>query len=266
MKIYILTDMEGVSGVVNKSQVFSGESGYEQAREWLTLDANAAVQGAIDGGATSILVIDSHGANGARNLRWDLLHPGARYMQGTPRTDYLHLMDETYDGFFQVGAHAMAGTPGAILEHTMSSMAWVEMRVNGEAMGEIGFSAACAGVFGVPFVMVSGDDKACAEAQRICPDIECAVVKEGVSRHAAVLQPPLAARELIRARAEAAMGKLKTTKPYTVASPTEISVRYFRNDVYEDIREREGVRKLDPQTVVYSGKTVVEAWRRVWGG
>jgi len=266
MKIYILTDMEGVSGVVSKSQTFSHEEGYEQAREWFTLDVNAAVQGAIDGGAAEILVLDSHGANGNRNFRWDLLHPGARYIQGSPRTDYVHMIDESFDGFFQIGVHAMAGTPGAILEHTMSSMSWVEMRVNGEVMGEIGLCAAAAGVFGVPFVMASGDDKACAEALKVCPDIECAVVKEGISRHAAVLKPPLVARELIREKARLAMGKLSSIKPYTVASPTEIQVRYFRNDVYEDIREREGVRKVDPQTVIYSGKTIVEAWRRIWGG
>lgn len=266
MKIYILTDMEGVGGVINQSQTFAGESGYEQAREWLTLEVNAAVQGAIDGGATEILVLDSHGVNMARNFCWDKLHPGARYIQGTPRQDYVHLIDESYDGLLQIGVHAMAGTPGAVLEHTMSSGAWVEMRINGEIMGEIGLSAACAGVFGVPFVMASGDDKACAEAQKVCPDVECAVVKEGISRHAAVLKPMPVVHELIREKAKAAMSNMKTIKPYTIASPVELQVRYFRNDVYEGIRERDGVRKVDPQTVIYSGKTVVEAWRRVWGG
>lgn len=266
MKIYILTDMEGVGGVINQSQTFSDGSGYEQAREWLTLEVNAAVQGAIDGGATDILVLDSHGVNMARNFRWDMLHSGARYIQGTPRQDYVHLCDESYDGLFQIGVHAMAGTPGAVLEHTMSSASWVEMRVNGELTGEIGLSAAAAGVFGVPFVMASGDDKACAEAQGICPDVECAVVKEGISRHAAILKPQPVVLELIREKAKAAMGKLKAIKPFTVASPTELSVRYFRNDTYEGIRERDGVRKIDPQTVIYSGQTIAEAWRRVWGG
>lgn len=266
MKVYILTDMEGVGGVINQSQTFSDGPGYEQAREWLTLEVNEAVQGAIEGGATEVLVLDSHGVSMARNFRWDKLHPGARYIQGTPRQDYVHLIDESYDGLFQIGVHAMAGTPGAVLEHTMSSGAWVEMRINGEIMGEIGLSAACAGVFGVPFVMVSGDDKACAEAQRICPDVECAVVKEGISRHAAVLKPMPVVHKLIREKAKAAMGKLKTVRPYTVESPTELSVRYFRNDTYEGIRERDGVKKIAPQTVIYTGRTIVEAFRRAWGG
>lgn len=266
MKVYILADMEGVGGVINESQTFSDGRGYEQAREWMTLDVNAAVQGAIDGGATEILVLDSHGSNMTRNLRYDLLHEGARYIQGTPRTDYVHLIDESFDALLQIGMHAMAGTPGAVLEHTMSSSSWVEMRINGQPMGEIGLIAAAAGVFDVPFVMVSGDDKACAEARTVCPDVECAVVKEGISRHAAVLKPPLEVRNLIREKACAAMKKIDEIKPFKLESPVEMEVRYFRNDVYEGIREREGVRKVPPQTVVYSGKTIVEAWRRVWGG
>ena len=266
MNVYVLTDMEGVGGVINQSQTFSNGSGYEQAREWLTLEVNAAVQGAIDGGATEILVLDSHGVNMARNFRWDLLHEGARYIQGTPRTDYVHLIDESYDALFQIGVHAMAGTPGAVLEHTMSSGSWVEMRINGRLMGEIGLTAAAAGVFEVPFVMVSGDDKACIEAQTVSPDVECAVVKEGISRHAAVLKPSQEVRQLIREKACAAMRNVKAIKPFKLESPVELAVRYFRNDVYEGIRERDGVRKTSPQTVIHSGKTIVEAWRRVWGG
>lgn len=265
MKVYILTDLEGVGGVLNHSQTFAGNPGYEKAREWLTLEVNAAVQGAIDGGATEILVLDSHGVNMARNFCWDILHPGARYIQGTPRTDYVHLIDGSYDALFQIGVHAMAGTPGAVLEHTMSSEAWVEMRINGKTLGEIALSAGAAGVFDVPFVMVSGDDKACAEAQLVSPDVECAVTKDGISRHAAVLKPQSVVLELIREKAKAAMGKIKTIEPFTFDSPVEMEVRYFRNDVYEGIREREGVRKIAPQTVIFSGETIVEAWRHVWG-
>jgi len=266
MKIYILTDLEGVGGVLNRSQVFDGAPGYEKAREWLTMEVNAAVEGAIEGGAKEVLVLDSHGTNQARNFRYEMLHEGARYIQGIPRTDYLQGIDSSFDGLFQIGVHAMAGTPGAILEHTMSSEAWVEMKVNGVTMGEIGLSAAAAGVFDVPFVMVSGDDKACAEAAAINPAIEQAVVKEGISRHCAKLLPMQAVHNVIREKATRAMDRLKSIPPYKIESPVEIEVRYFRNDVYEGIREREGVRKVSPQTVIFSGKTIVEAWRRVWGG
>lgn len=266
MKVYILTDMEGVGGVLNRSQVFSGNAPYEKTREWLTLEVNQAVQGAIEGGATDVLVLDGHGANNATNLVYERLHEGARYIQGAPWPEYLQSMDSSFDALFHIGAHAMSGTPGAILEHTMSSEAWVEMRINGQPMGEIGLCAAVAGHFGIPFVMVSGDDKACKEAEELCPGIECAVVKRGLSRHCAELLPMPVVHELIREKARAAMGKARSIRPFTIDPPVEIEIDYFRNDMVDGIRERNGVRKIGPRSVAFSGETVIEAFDRVRGG
>ncbi|MEN6357985.1 MAG: M55 family metallopeptidase [Armatimonadota bacterium] len=266
MKIYILTDLEGAGGVINRSHVFSDQPGYPQARHWLTMDVNAAVEGAIAGGATEILVLDGHGGNGACNFLYDELHPGAQYIQGAPYTQFPQGLDDSFDGFFFVGAHAMAGTPGAILEHTMSSMSWVEMRINGAPTGEIGLFAAAAGMRGVPFVMVSGDDKACLEAASISPDVECAVVKEGISRHCAKLLPPAKVRELIKEKARLGTAKIKSIQPVKIDGPVEIQIRYFRNDLVEAVHEREGVRKVDPQSVVFSGKDLLDAWKKVMGG
>lgn len=266
MKIYIMTDLEGVSGVVNRSQVFSNESGYEKAREWLTQDVNAAVEGALQGGATEVLVTDGHGGNGAVNFLYDKLHAGARYIQGTPWKTHLQSLDESFDGLLQIGMHAMAGTPGAILEHTMSSLAWVEMLINGKPTGEIGLFAAMAGEFGVPFAMVSGDDKACLEARGINPQVECAEVKKGITRHCANLLPMPVVHELITEKACAAVKKVKTIAPYKIEPPIEIQVEYFRNDLVDGIREREGVTKIGPRRVAFTGNSVREAFYRVMGG
>ena len=266
MKIYILTDMEGVGGVVNRSQVSAGNPAYEKTREWLTLEVNAAVEGAIEGGATGILVLDGHGANSAVNLLYEKLHPGARYIQGTPWAEYLQSLDSSFDGMFQIGAHAMAGTAGAVLEHTMSSESWVQMLVNGRPMGEIGLCAAVAGDFEVPFIMVSGDDKACAESAELSPGLECAEVKKGISRHCANLMPMEPVHWLIRGKAKEAMRKARSIRPVKIKPPVEIQIEYFRNESVDAIREREGVRKIGPRTVVFKGKSVVEAFRRVIGG
>ena len=265
MKIYILADMEGVGGVISRNQVFSSQSGYAQARHWLTMDVNAAVEGAIEGGATDVLVLDGHGANDSCNFLYDELHEGASYIQGLPFTKYLHGIDSSFDGFLYIGAHAMAGTPGAILEHTMSSMEWVEMRVNGVLTGEIGFASALAGAYDVPFAMMSGDDKACHEAASINPDVECAMVKEGISRHCAKLLPPGRVHTIIKEKAKLAMGKLKSISPVKITGPVEIQIRYFRNDIVESVEEREGVRKINPQTVIYSGNDILDAWKKVGG-
>jgi len=266
MKIYILTDMEGVGGVINRSQVFSSQAYYEKTREWLTLEVNAAVEGAIQGGATEILVLDGHGANNACNMLYEKLHKGAQYIQGTPWTEYLQSLDSLFGGFFHIGAHAMAGTQAAILEHTMSSEAWVEMLVNGKPMGEIGLCAACAGDFGVPFIMVSGDDKACAESAGYSPGIETAIVKYGISRHCARLLPMPVVHDLIREKAKAAVQKAKTIEPFTVEPPVEIQIEFFRNDMVDGIREREGVKKVGPRKVLYSGNSIIEAFGRRMGG
>lgn len=266
MKIYILTDLEGVGGVLDRTQTRSGEAAYERAREWLTLEVNAAVQGAIDGGATGILVLDGHGANNACNLLYEKLHGGAQYVMGTPWTEYLQSLASSFDGMFQIGVHAMAGTPGAVLEHTMSSEAWVEMQMNGKPTGEIGLCATVAGHFDVPFVMVSGDDKACGEAAEVVPSVECAVVKEGISRHCAKLLPMPVVHRLIREKAKAAMGKARDIPPVRVDSPVEIQIEYFRNDLVDRIKERDGVRKIGGRTVLYAGDNIIEAFNRVHGG
>ena len=266
MRIYILTDMEGVGGVINRSQVFSGQPGYEKTREWLTLEVNAAVEGALEGGAKEILVLDGHGANSACNLLYEKLHEGAQYIQGVPWAEYLQSLDSSFDGMFHIGAHAMAGTRGAVLEHTMSSETWVEMLVNGSPMGEIGLCAAAAGHFDVPFVMVSGDDKACREAEELVPGIECAVVKEGISRHCAKLLPMPVVHNLIREKARLALTGAKSIRPFTVDSPVEIQIEYFRNDLVDAIAEREGVRKVGARKVLYTGRDIIEAFGRVRGG
>jgi len=265
MKIYILTDLEGVGGVVNESQTNSGSPAYEKACERLTLEVNAAVEGALSAGADEIVVVDAHGANRAVNLIYEKLHPAATYIQGVPWVRYPEGLDDTYDALFQIGAHAMSGTPGAVLEHTMSSEQWVEMRVNGQPMGEIGLVAACAGVFDVPFVMVSGCDKACAEAKALNPEVECAVVKYGISRQCARVLPHPKVLELIRDTASAAVKKAASQKPFKVETPVCIEVDYFRNHMVDMIKERQGVQKIGPRTVRFTGKDIIEAFARVRG-
>jgi len=266
MKIYVITDMEGVGGVVNRSQVMSNGAAYEKTREWLTLEVNAAVEGAIQGGATEILVLDGHGANSAVNMLYEKLHEGARYIQGTPWMEYLQSLDRSFDGMFHIGAHARAGTQGAVLEHTMSSENWVEMLVNGKPMGEIGLCAAIAGLDDVPFIMVSGDDKACAESQEYSPDLQCAVGKYGITRHCARLLPMPVVHEMIGEKAKLAVQRAKSIKPFKLESPVEIQIEYFRNDLVDGIKEREGVRKVGPRTVLFTGDDIENAWRRVIGG
>lgn len=258
MKVYIVTDLEGVSGVVLREQVFAGNPAYEKARMLLTQDVNAAVDGALAGGATDIIVLDGHGANSAYNLVYEELHEGARYIVGAPWPSYLYGLDETCDAVFQVGTHSMAGTPMGVLEHTMSSEAWYEMRINGQPMGEMGLICAFAGHYGVPCTLVTGDKAACEQAVELLGDVEIAPVKVGLSRTSAEILPPKAARWLIKDKAAAAVRRTKEFKPYKIDGPVEIQIQYQKP--VESIKERMGVKRIERHTVAYSGKDIVEAW------
>jgi D-amino peptidase len=266
LKVYIITDLEGVGGIVLREQVFASYPAYERSRHLLTHEVNACVQGAIDGGASEVIVLDGHGANSAYNLVFEELHEGARYVVGSPWPRYLPGLDESFAALFQLGAHAMSGTRGAILEHTMSSETWVEMRLNGRPMGEMGLIAAYAGHFGVPTALVTGDSAACEEARGMFGDIETAEVKKGLSRTCAEILPPKACRELIRDKAETALSRVKEMKPFVIPGPVEISIREHRSAAADRVKERPGVRIIDGQTVSYTGRDILEAWRIYTGG
>ena len=156
MKILISTDIEGVAGVTHAEQTRSGNPEYERARVWMTEEANSAIRGAFAGGATEVLVNDSHG--GFRNLLLDRLDARAQTITGKPR--YLGMMagvEQDCDAVYLVGYHARSQTAG-VLAHTINSFAFRTVRVNGTELGEAGLYGALAGDLGVPVGLFSGDD------------------------------------------------------------------------------------------------------------
>ncbi|MDO9541840.1 MAG: M55 family metallopeptidase [Kiritimatiellia bacterium] len=250
MKIYIVTDLEGVSGVVtfNDTGRDTNMSGprYEAARLLLTEDVNAAVQGALDGGATDIIVSDGHGTGS--NFVMEKLHPGARYLTGGGRVSVLDGLDESTDAVMLVGYHAMSLTPKAVLDHTQSSIAWRRYFINGVETGEIGQMAAMAGHFNVPVVCVTGDLAATIEAKTFLGDVETITVKEGRGRTSAICLAPVKARELIRTGVKRSLAKIGKIKPYQIKIPAEIKLECATIDVADGC-ERGGSERLDAFTV-----------------
>ena len=167
MKIYIMTDLEGVAAVVGKAGEPLGPQNPQHAlaQRMLTSEVNAAVEGALAGGATEIIVDDCHGPG--LSLLYDQLHPEVRIVIGKPRWRHLPALDPSFDAMFLIGYHAMAGTEGGILSHTESSVGIHHMWLNGVQVGEIAIDAACAGSLGVPVVLVTGDKAATEEAKRV---------------------------------------------------------------------------------------------------
>ena len=156
MKILIMVDMEGISGITSPDQVNAdGGRFYAEGRQYTTWETNACIEGCFSGGANEVIVRDAHMYG--KNLLWEQLDPRAQYVFGS--IGEIRLPDiEDCDGVILLGYHAMAGTPCAVLEHTMSSAGWQNLTVNGAPFGEIGIDAAYAGEYGVPVILVSGDE------------------------------------------------------------------------------------------------------------
>jgi len=223
MKILISTDIEGVAGVVHHQQVRAGNPEYERARVLMTHEANAAVAGAFDGGATEVLVNDSHGD--FRNMPAELLDPRAHYVLGKPR--YLGMMagvDQGVDAVCMVGYHSRAQGRG-ILAHTTNSFAFSRIRFNGDEVGEAGMYGALAGEYGVPVVMASGDDVFIAEHKPLFPQAVFVQTKRATGQTSGISLSPQAAREAIRAGVAQALATAARPKPHVLRVPLTVRIQ-----------------------------------------
>lgn len=176
MKIYLMTDLEGVAGVLDFSNWCEHSSRYyETAKELLTNEVNAAVEGFFAGGATEIVVADGHGWGGLNPV---LLDPRAELMRNWPSPPYPFGLDQTYAAIAWVGQHAKSRTEFAHIAHT-GSFGVFEVAINAQAVGEFGEIALCGAELGIPSIFAAGDQAFCGEAQALAPGIETVAVKRG---------------------------------------------------------------------------------------
>lgn len=247
MKVVIMTDLEGISGVDTMEMVSEvGTTGHRFALERLMLDLNAAVEGAFEGGATEVYVVDGHG--GGNNFIKDMLNPGVIQTDSAGWNELIR--SGKIDAYMEVGAHAMPGTINGFLDHVQSSKSWYNYIVNGRKSGEIAQGAIFTGAFDVPFVMVTGDQAACTEARAFLGDISCAAVKQGVGRNKAVsIDLDKALKEIKRAAYEG-MKIISRVNPYKPLLPLEIVLELYRTDMCDSIMERcKGVERIDARSV-----------------
>jgi len=246
MKLYLLCDMEGTSGLWRPEQTDPNSPHYQAARDLLIADVNAAVEGVYQAGATDVVVCDTHA--GGDNFLLEKMDP--RPVYETPcESSPLPSLDETFDGLILTGHHAMAGTLNGFLDHTQSSQQWFEYRINGEPYGEIGQETAYAGHFGVPLIMVTGDEAACREAESQFPGLVTVAVKRALSRNRASCLHPVRARELIQRGAAEAVAKAKTLKPWRLEPPITLELTLCRSDMADSRATRPGTERVGPRTV-----------------
>ncbi|MCI0555538.1 MAG: M55 family metallopeptidase, partial [Anaerolineae bacterium] len=207
LKVFISVDMEGITGLVHGDQVSRSGSDYQMARRWMTEEANAAINGALDAGATEIIVNDSHGD--MRNLILADLNPVASLITGSPKPySMMQGIDATYDAAVFVGYHPREGTFDGVLDHTMHGGVVYSVKVNGVEMPELGLNSLIAGYYNVPVVFIAGDKAVCDQARDILgQSIVTVAVKEGIGKRAAKSMPLKKSHETIRAQVKAALDK-----------------------------------------------------------
>jgi D-amino peptidase len=226
VKIYIVTDLEGASGVYKFAQTREpGTPLNRQASEYLMGDIAAVVRGLRDGGATEILVLDGHGSQA---FIPDLMAPGAKYITGKPRPGVLWGLDDTFAGLVMLACHAMNGTADGVLCHTQSSKTENRYWYNGVESGELAQSAAVAGHFGVPPILVTGDEATCREAEKFFgPSCVTVAVKQGISREAAALYPFDETRKALYEGAKRAVAAAAQCKPYRLDLPIQAKKQHL---------------------------------------
>jgi D-amino peptidase len=255
LKVHISADMEGIAGVVDQHQM--GPKGFEygQFRKFMTAEVNAAIDAAREAGATEIVVGDSHG-NGL-NLLLDVLPQDIELVRAWPRPlGMMEGIDDTFDAAIFIGYHASAGNTGGIAAHTMSGSDFSSVKINGVEITEGGINALIAGHFGVPVVMISGDDAAVREVSEMVGPIEGAVVKWHYSHTSGRTLMPEAAQALIREKVKAGLVRRHDLKPYRIEGPLSLDLVFKNAKAADLIAYLPNVELIDNHTVRYVGDII----------
>lgn len=259
MKILVSTDIEGVAGVFHPEQVRPGNPEYERARLLMTHEANAAIAGAFDAGASAVLVNDSHG--GFRNMPPDLLDPRAQAVMGKPR--YLGMVsgvEDAVDGVCMVGYHSRAQGRG-ILAHTINGFAFARIHFNGQELGEAGIYGALAGAYGVPVVMASGDDVFIEEHRPLFPQATFVQTKRASGQNSGISLSPAQACSAIRDAVRSALTQPALPAPYVLQGPITVRLQTQTPALADLFCQWPTLTRLDGDELVFAAPTVEAAVR-----
>lgn len=264
LKVYISVDMEGITGVVNWEEVRREGKDYDMFRRIMTLETNAAIEGAAEAGATEIIVRDSHGS--ARNILPELLDPRAKLLRDWSggHIKMMQNIDKSYDAVIFIGYHAKAGTPDATLEHTNSSSNITDVSINGISLPEAGMNALIAGYYEVPVVFVSGDQAICKQVKDLFGEVETVAVKEGVGK-AALNYHPDVSHEMIRKGVIYSLENIDKYKPYKLKSPYTLKIKFKHEEYAYNAAYFPGVSRTGDWEATFKHEDLFEVVRTfVW--
>jgi len=259
LKVFISVDMEGITGVVNWEEVSRDGKDYDYFRRIMTKETNAAIEGALAAGATDILVRDSHGS--ARNILPDLLNKNAKLLRDWSG-GFMSMMegiDKSFDAVIFIGYHAKAGTPNALLEHTMTGNV-LDISINGVSLPEAGVNALIAGYYDIPVVFVSGDTAICEQAKKLFGEVKTVPVKKGIGNAALNLHPEVA-REKIKEGVKNALLNLKKFEPYKLSPPYKMVLKLKKEELVNEKSYYPGAKRTGDWELTFESNDLMEVMK-----
>ena len=265
MNVYIVVDIEGISGVCNPEQISPGGRLYAEGRRMMTDDINVCVKACKEAGVEKVYVADVHGGTNLNAMWLELCEEADGYILGCCYNDPNRFpFLEECDAVILLGYHAKAGTGDGILSHTMDGTNILNYWINGMIAGETAVDAGIVGDYGKPVIMVSGDDKVCAEAKALMPWCVTAEVKKGITRNGGLLLPKAKAHKLLREKTIEAVKNYPNAKLVVYDKPVTQRVEHTKKRQLPSPMQRPYIKQIDGRTFEVTGDTMEEALYRLW--
>jgi len=263
MKVFISADIEGISGVATIQQLINNKE-YSRFRKLMTEEVNAAVRGAINGGANEVVVADGHG--NMSNIIVEDLDSRARLVSGNNRVMcQLEGLDDTFDGIIFVGHHGRESDSNAVISHTLAGVCVNEMEINGKVVGETEMNAMVAGAFNVPPIFISGDNQYVKEVQETLPNIQYVVTKFSRNRLAAELIHPKVVQQDIEKNVEIAVKNIKKYDVLDIEGPIEFEIEFKGPQQAQMTSTIPSVEMINPTRIKFTCEDIVTAYKHMWG-
>ncbi|MEO7085884.1 MAG: M55 family metallopeptidase [Gemmatimonadaceae bacterium] len=262
LKVYISADMEGITGVVSADQLSPAGFEYQKAREWMTAEVLAAIQGAREAGATEFVVSDSHGNGESLLLEKFPTDVPVTLVRSFPRPlGMMEGIDSSFAAVIFIGYHAATTSLTGVRAHTISSALLTRIALNGTPQSEAGINAAIAAHFGVPVVMITGDDVIVVETKQRLGNLEGVAVKRAIGFHSAATMMPETAQAMIRAHAKTAVMRRAEMKAYSMTTPVTVDVSFKNYRPVELLGYLSNVQRIDAHTVRLVARDMIEVSR-----
>ena len=260
LKVYISADMEGITGVVSADQLGPASFEYSKAREWMTAEVLAAIQGAREAGATEFVVSDSHGNGESLLLEKFPTDIPVTLVRSFPRPlGMMEGIDSSFAAVIFIGYHAATTSTTGVRAHTMSSALLTRIALNNTSQSEAGINAAIAAHFGVPVVMITGDDAIVNETKQRLGNVEGVIVKRAIGFHSTATMMPETAQAQIRAHAKTAVTRRAEMKPYPMTKPINVDISFKNYRASEILAYLSVMQRIDAHTIRFVARDMIEA-------